>query len=344
MNNLTQDTVFNGAIPSTGPQSINLKIEIPFDLNPVVVDLKAQQIQGLIKGVQTIFIDTMNYDSDVQLIMDDTGQRIVAKSKTQGYYPILSTSLMKFKFIGESEGDFNCNFINFPIALGVWGFNVLKGDIGEKGEPGGNVITQNSTYSDGQTIASIDENNITLKKLIAGDNVEIIDNGETLLINSTATGGGGDSGGGGASASTFTIGIQDASIIVGANDTTAYLDFRDAAVLQNATFCEATYNGINFFETGQYLINIRYWGGQDTGKKLIKCVTETFDYFYAQQMFADIDSNFNTAEFTFSTFQNSAGKFKIACCNDLSSSQYFSVLVNITKLHNSAGLMPPPEG
>lgn len=187
----TTSVTFNGAIPNQ-PQTINADIEI--NSSSVLVDLAMQLAQGKIAGVQTIYVDLINHAGDVSIYMPDTGQRITAKSHTQGYYPVLSTNLMKFEISSSVNGKFPIQFINFPIALGVWGHNVIKGDKGDKGDAGqdgGLIVTENSTVpANGKTIALIENDVIKLKRLVAGANITLTETADAITINSTGGGGG----------------------------------------------------------------------------------------------------------------------------------------------------------
>lgn len=186
----TTSVTFNGAIPNQ-PQTINAFIEI--NSSSVLVDLTMQLAQGKIAGVQTVYVDLINHPGDVSIYMPDTGQRITAKSHTQGYYPVLSTNLMKFEISSTVNGKFPIQFINFPIALGVWGHNVIKGDKGDPGIPGqdgGLIVTENSVVpANGKEIAVIENDVIKLKRLVAGANITLTETVDAITINSSGGGG-----------------------------------------------------------------------------------------------------------------------------------------------------------
>ena len=130
----TTATTYNGAIPNQ-PQTVNVDLS----LNPaetIVVDLKLMIMQGRIAGVQTLYIDNMGATGDIIIFIRDTSQRIIAKKDTQGYYPVLATNLMKFEVTATAVQNTSIQFINFPIALGVWGATGLPGPRGEQGPQG----------------------------------------------------------------------------------------------------------------------------------------------------------------------------------------------------------------
>ncbi|AAX45614.1 spike [Enterobacteria phage PR4] len=186
---------YNGAIPMGGPVAINTVIEI--DQTEVLVDLKLDYATGKISGVQTLYIDLRDFLGDVTVTMPDTGQRITARAGTQGYYPVLSTNLMKFVVSATIDGKFPMNFINFPIALGVWpsGIKGDKGDPGEPGPAGGTVVVEDSgAFGESLLDTASDPGKILVKRISAGSGITLTDYGDEIEIE--ATGGGGGGGGG----------------------------------------------------------------------------------------------------------------------------------------------------
>lgn len=267
----TTAVTYNGAIPAQ-PQAINTLIEI--NSKSVLVDLTMQLAQGKIAGVQTIYVDLINHLGDVFITMPDTGQRICAKAQTQGYYPVLSTNLMKFEISSMVNGKFPIQFINFPIASGVWGFNLIKGDDGEKGEKGdaGSQYPVVNASGAGDEISLIENNEIKLKKLIAGNNITINSTNDNITINST--GGGGTGGSGNNSLAISMVGYN----LEGTAPPRPAMDLSPLATgawqaIQNfdpETF-ELTTQGIKILKAGYYNISFAsQFINPTSGKYLIK--------------------------------------------------------------------------
>ena len=341
----TTSVTYNGAIPSQ-PQAINTFITINADR--VLVDLTMQLAQGKIAGVQTLFVDLQDHLGDVMIYMPDTGQRIVAKAQTQGYYPVLSTNLMKFEVTSNVNGKFPIQFINFPIAGAVWGFNAIKGDKGadgekgQAGENGGTVITIDSSNPDGESIALFDtnpdtgENFIELKKLIAGDNIVITDLGDALEISSTGGGGGGTP----SEPDYIKLMVANSlgSPILNAGELN-YLDLSTALEQskRGTTFAK-TADGITVATSGVYLLTVNFDANQSTGKNLIKATFQTNDFIIAQDsddtvIGAGVDGAILTAtDFIQALGVPSLDLIKIACCNLINNVDNYIIYITVTKI------------
>lgn len=203
MNNLNGgQPTFNGAIPAEGPMAFQTIIKYLGEKQEV--DLSNLLTTGRVSGIQTIYVDLNNFDYDVHIYIEGSAQTITAKKNTQGYYPILSTNLLKYIISADGLGDFNIQFINFPIALGVWGISEIKGDTGPRGpqgeegpqgpqgEAGLNGIQIVENTSDGvQLYLESSPTEIKFKKLIAGGGIELLENEDFIEVVNTGGGGSG---------------------------------------------------------------------------------------------------------------------------------------------------------
>lgn len=183
MQNITP--TYNGSIPAY-PQVLNVDIE--YTDTPILIDLLTNLFQGKINGVQTVFIDLINSDFDVELLMNDTKQRIVAKAGTMGYYPILASQLMKFETKASGAAKYKIIFINFPIALGVWGAdggsNQQIIDLSKSSNlyfhnPETKLIEFKNITSDGSV--GIEVTNDIINLSVTSNNLENIGDGQALL-------------------------------------------------------------------------------------------------------------------------------------------------------------------
>lgn len=110
----------NQQIPSEGTKAIPALMDFTLS-DQFVFDLQNIQARGFMSMVQTLFIDMSQSDVPMTLFFNSSGQTIVAKGRTQGYYCVLCPSPVKFTA--------NCKggplgvvifLINVPIPGIVW--------------------------------------------------------------------------------------------------------------------------------------------------------------------------------------------------------------------------------
>lgn len=107
----------------TGNQPRSAKIN--FDSEPNLkkdFDLSLLSDTQDFNMIQTVFIDNADNDGEVIILIHDTQQKIVAKPKTQGYYPILAFKRLKFsvKHTGTKKVSVPIYMLNFIISQGAW--------------------------------------------------------------------------------------------------------------------------------------------------------------------------------------------------------------------------------
>lgn len=141
---------YNGAIPSIGAVSLKANATILPNVK-TRVDMSHQYSLGTMTGVQTIFVDLADAKHDIYIHTIDTDQTIKAYAGTQGYYPILATSNMKFDVWSNAKEEINnvpVYFLNFPVALGVWSQPKKIIDDGGNGNGGNEGGTASGLVSD----------------------------------------------------------------------------------------------------------------------------------------------------------------------------------------------------
>lgn len=113
----------NQVIPDEGPKEIPLVLDFSASNgDPILVDLTLFGQDGRFSMLQSIFMDLSQSPNDVQVTIDISNQRIVAKTKTQGYYSVLAPNPIKLKFESLQGGliAVPVALINVPIPGTVW--------------------------------------------------------------------------------------------------------------------------------------------------------------------------------------------------------------------------------
>ena len=109
----------NQNIPEEGDEALRLTLDFSaqqtydLDLTLFVQQKKISMIQG-------VFIDAADTGVPVKVTVGNpSGQRIIAKQQTQGYYPLLAPNPPSFRF-EAATGVVNFYFYNAPISPVVW--------------------------------------------------------------------------------------------------------------------------------------------------------------------------------------------------------------------------------
>jgi len=111
----------NQAIPDEGPKVIPLFL----DFSTIDTwDLDLQMVQALAKFamIQTLFIDMDQQANPLSVIFNGSGQKIVAKINTQGYYNVLAPSPCKLSFVSTVGSNIvvPVYVLNVAIPGSVW--------------------------------------------------------------------------------------------------------------------------------------------------------------------------------------------------------------------------------
>jgi len=121
---------FNQQMPAEGPRSISYKVfpELLDANNPFIpIDLTAATEQNIICGIQGVYIDNLQNDGDLMMVIPSTGQRIFINANSCGYYPIITTAPNIFQILaapnnpgGQLNNIMNLLFYNVPIPPYVY--------------------------------------------------------------------------------------------------------------------------------------------------------------------------------------------------------------------------------
>jgi len=113
--------IFNQLVPGEGPKSIRAQMDFS-TVDQYDFDMTNAQESGIIKAVQTLYIDTTNANEPVSFIMDGAQQVVTVLPGKQGYFPVLQRNPPQFSARSTaSVGSIVViHMLNVPMPMGVW--------------------------------------------------------------------------------------------------------------------------------------------------------------------------------------------------------------------------------
>lgn len=119
--NLVGYKCYNGYAPTKGPMAAILIIDFA-TVATQAFDLLLEESMGELEYVQTLFIDNSQNAVDVTIRTGIHQQRIIGKTKTQGYYPALFGLPSRFTASTTPAGGLTVpiHLINVPMPAVVW--------------------------------------------------------------------------------------------------------------------------------------------------------------------------------------------------------------------------------
>lgn len=113
--------VQNQYVPSEGPKAIPIALDFTGAVGTYVLDATQFQELGNLQMVQTIFADLSGSANPMTITINGSGQQVVCKAHTQGYYPVLCPNPVKLQFDSATSGSvIPIELINVAIAGVVW--------------------------------------------------------------------------------------------------------------------------------------------------------------------------------------------------------------------------------
>jgi hypothetical protein len=122
LSNVNVQQIVNQQVPDDGPKAIPLLLDFTASAQ-YNLDLTNQQQQGKISMIQSIYVDLSgNASNDLTITMPISGQVIVAKAGTQGYYSVLCPNPPRLNFAMATSGGsvVPVFLLNVPVAGVVW--------------------------------------------------------------------------------------------------------------------------------------------------------------------------------------------------------------------------------
>lgn len=143
-----------GGIPKEGPSAVPVTCDFTTQ-SGYSIDLTNLFNRKFISQILTVFADNTANSSPLIVVVPDTNQRLVWPAYSQGYIPVLQASNMRFT--AQSTGAFviQLEFLNFPVAAGVWSGN---------GQPvinGSGAISVSDTILESAVVSGIMQTAIT---------------------------------------------------------------------------------------------------------------------------------------------------------------------------------------
>src|SRR5271155_2273724 len=112
----------NNYIPTEGPKAVPFLLDFTGLVGQYSLDLELFQSKSFLSMVQTLYLDLNGSPNNLLVqIGSGSGQNILAKPNTQGYYPVLCPNPPTYTFTSTPGGIIIPVFlINVPIAGVVW--------------------------------------------------------------------------------------------------------------------------------------------------------------------------------------------------------------------------------
>lgn len=113
--------IFNQLVPGEGPKAIRALLDFS-TVDGYSLDLTTQQESGIIKAVQTLYVDASRLLQPVTFVAQKTQQRITVLPNTQGYYPFLlpNPPVFDVESVASAGSVVIIHMLNVPMPQGSW--------------------------------------------------------------------------------------------------------------------------------------------------------------------------------------------------------------------------------
>lgn len=120
-NGFVQYPIFNQMVPDEGAKAIRARCAWD-TVNTYVVDLTDAINRGIMRSVQSLYIDNANNAAEVVITTNGSGQRIRFPALCQGYLPILLPNPATFEVSSSVAADqvTVIHMINVPMYPYIW--------------------------------------------------------------------------------------------------------------------------------------------------------------------------------------------------------------------------------
>lgn len=122
---ITNTVTVKGGVPKEGPNCVPMIVDFTAATGSASVPLDFTNLfnRGFISQILTIYVDNSANTSPLKIVAPDSNQMLEWPANSQGYLPVLQGS--NLKFIASTAGNLvvNMQFLNFPVAVGIWSVN-----------------------------------------------------------------------------------------------------------------------------------------------------------------------------------------------------------------------------
>lgn len=109
----------NQLVPQEGPKALPIPLDFTNDASNLL-DLTMIQQRVAISLIQAVYVDNGDNPNQLQIDINTSGQRLLIKANTCGYYPVMCTNPVKMVFTSVKGATARVFLLNSPISGYNW--------------------------------------------------------------------------------------------------------------------------------------------------------------------------------------------------------------------------------
>lgn len=119
---VTNTVALKGSVPKEGPLCVPMTVDFTTSTS-IALDFSYLFNRAFLSQILAVFVDNSQNTAALTLYLQDSNQTLTWPANSAGYLPVLQGS--NLKFIASSTGALvvEMQFINFPVAVGIWSTN-----------------------------------------------------------------------------------------------------------------------------------------------------------------------------------------------------------------------------
>lgn len=112
--------ISNGLAPAQGPKGLSLNLDFSAAVT-IRGDFLLEETQGIIQGIQSVFVDNSQNASAVTITFGVTQQRLVIPANSQLTAPVFAVDQLSFTATSVGAVIVPVTFLNVPMPFASWG-------------------------------------------------------------------------------------------------------------------------------------------------------------------------------------------------------------------------------